>query len=161
MRTTIATSRFNNKTINENKKFKQSHNLNGCFYGTPFTISERIPIDSKVFIIEMNNDENKIEGIGFIRNKHEITKRSRIYEDGDYNRFVYKGNIRLDVSVVDDDYYLRVIQVLEQLLFKGSRHSKRAIGITELPGWILKNKYEFNFIKCFEKLFKKYNLIKD
>jgi len=90
------------------------------------------------YVIEMNNSQNKIQGIGLIINKHHPDKYYRIYNDQDYNRYIYKGKKRLDVSIITDPYYKKVIEVLEQLLFKGERHCKRAQGITELPHWILK-----------------------
>ena len=62
----------------------------------------------------------------------------------------------MDVCDIQDPYYKKVIEVLEQLLFKGQRHCKRAHGITQLPNWILNNKYEYDFVKCFNNLFNKY-----
>jgi hypothetical protein len=104
----------------------------------------------------MNNTTNKIEGIGLITNKNILDKPYRIYDDMDYNRYIYKGNKRIKVESISDEYNKRVISVLEQLLFKGERHCKRAQGITELPDWILHNKFEFDFVQVFTQIFNKY-----
>ena len=74
----------------------------------------------------------------------------------DYNRYIYKGSKHLIIDKITDDYDKRVIFVLEQLLFKGARHCKRAQGITSLPDWISHNKYEFDFVSCINEIFKKY-----
>ena len=74
----------------------------------------------------------------------------------DYNRYIYKGNKRITVEAISDEYNKRVISVLEQLLFKGERHCKRAQGITQLPDWILHNKFEFDFVQVFTQIFNKY-----
>jgi len=154
---TIATTRFNNSTYKQYESYKLSNNYSGCIYGTPMKIKEKVPLESTIYVIEMNNETNKIEGIGVIINCLRLDKHCRIYQDMDYNRYIYMGINHLAVSKIQDDYNNKVISVLEQLLFKGSRHCKRAQGITELPDWILKNKYEFDFIQCFDRIFKKYN----
>lgn len=153
---TIATTRFNEETYRQNINYRKNIQYKGCLYGSPLKIKEKIPLESNVYIIEMNNEKNKIEGIGLIENRNILDKNYRIYNDGDYNRYIYKGNIHLLVSDIIDNYNKRVITVLEQLLFKGERHCKRAQGITQLPEWILNNKSKFDFIHCFNEIFKKY-----
>jgi hypothetical protein len=44
----------------------------GCLYGTPIKIKEKIPLESHVYVIEMNNSINKIEGIGLFVNREYI-----------------------------------------------------------------------------------------
>jgi len=152
----IATTRFNDETFNQYISYKDKINTPGCIYGSPLRIKENIPLDAHIYVIEMNNSINKIQGIGLIVNKHHPDKYYRIYNDQDYNRYIYKGKYRLEIANIQDPYYKKVIHVLEQLLFKGERHCKRAQGITELPYWILNNKHQFDFIKCFNNLFNKY-----
>jgi hypothetical protein len=152
----ITTTRFNNETFQQNKNYIKKSNINGCIYGTPIKIKSNVPLETTVYVIEMNNEKNKIEGIGLINNRLILDKSHRIYNDMDYNRYIYKGSRRLDTSSINDEYYKRVIYVLEQLLFKGGRHCKRAQGITNLADWIINNKHEFNFIKCMDDMFNKY-----
>jgi len=152
----IATTRFNDDTFNQNHQYKNKINNKGCIYGSPIPIKNNIPLESYVYIIEMNNSKNKIQGIGLIINKHCLDKYYRIYQEQDYNRYIYKGNKHLDISVIEDEYNKKVITVLEQLLFKGERHVKRCQGISQLPKWIIQNKSKFDFIKCFNNMFNKY-----
>lgn len=152
----ICTTRFNNHTIEENNTYKSLHD-NKCIYGTSIPIKDDIPINSLLYVIEMNNEENKITGIGQIINKRITDKKHKIYSDYDYNRYIYTGKRYINKNMITDKFNKTLIYVLEQLLFKGSRHSKRAQGITELPNWIINNRYKFNFIKCFNELFNKYN----
>jgi hypothetical protein len=152
----IATTRFNETTYQQNVIYKSRIGTTGCLYGTPMKIKDKIPLESHVYVIEMNNSINKIEGIGLIVNQQVLDKNYRIYDDMDYNRYIYKGNKHISVSKLTDEYEKRVIHVLEQLLFKGERHCKRAQGITALPDWITHNKYGFDFVQCIHKIFKKY-----
>ena len=64
----LVTTRFNNKTWEENHGFRTTRNINGCIYGSPFQLSSNINNNDIVFVIEMNNATNLIEGIGLIRN---------------------------------------------------------------------------------------------
>lgn len=151
---TVVTTRFNNKTYDENRKYNQLLDNIGCIYGTPIKIKQTIPLESILYVIEMNNSTNKIEGIGVIINKHVVDKNYRIYEDMDYNRYIYKGSKHISTTEITDEYDKKLIYVLEQLLFKGERHCKRAQGITQLQSWILNNKYNFDFVKAIETIFK-------
>lgn len=216
----IATTRFTNETFFKNQQYKDKLNINGAIYGSPMRVKDTLPLDCNIFVIEMNNSKNKIEGIGLIKNYTHHDKYYRIYHDEsyypgtvkkirfnkngeksfdiiyhddetetevdacfvqlktkekrdilkgdeilvncrkrpnkDYNRYVYKGRKRIDVNIIDDPYFKKVITVLEQLLFKGARHVKRCQGISQLPKWIIQNKYKFDFIKCFNNMFNKY-----
>ena len=106
----------------------------------------------------MNNDKNKIEGIGLIKNERKLDKNYRIYKNMDYNRYVYTGDKYLPITKVTDEYHQQVILVMEQLIFKGDRHCKRGQGITQLPQWILQNKTGFDFVKCFDDMFNNVNM---
>ena len=78
-RTPPACTRFNNKTWQEYQDWMTKHQQAyeqiyqrplKCIYGSPREIShKKIPIDAKILVIEMNNDENRIMGIGEIQNK--------------------------------------------------------------------------------------------
>jgi hypothetical protein len=61
-------------------------------------MTEKIPLNSLVFVVEMNNSTNKIEGIGLIRNMLHPEKKLRVYQTGNYNRYTYYGNFRIDRS---------------------------------------------------------------
>jgi hypothetical protein len=75
----IACTRFNNKTWQEYQTWMTTYQQSyehiykrplKCIYGAPREIShKKIPPQAKILVIEMNNDENKIMGIGEIQNQ--------------------------------------------------------------------------------------------
>ena len=103
----------------------------------------------------MNNDKNKIEGIGFVKNTLLTDKYYKIYSDGNYNRYVYKSKYRIDLNDTISnltEYEKKVIDIFNILLFKGTRNVKRYQGITELPKWIKNNKH-MDFTTFFKELY--------
>jgi hypothetical protein len=74
-----ACTRFNNKTWQEYQDWKAKnqstyeqiyHRPLKCIYGSPRELSHtKMPPHAKILVIEMNNDENQIKGIGVIQNK--------------------------------------------------------------------------------------------
>ena len=160
----ILTTRFSNYGIKENRVWRDEHGLNtSCVYGTPVMITHHVMDDAYAFVIEMNNDKNKVEGIGLIRNKVCEQRYRRIHSDPNLNRYSYEGEYRVDVSQIghheddeDDEYYKKLIQTLEVLLFKGKRHSKRSIGISRIPNWIKYNRFDYDFGKALFEMFEKY-----
>jgi len=148
----LAATRFNELTWQENETWRKTNNHTGCIYGTPNELKGNIIMVDTIFVLEMHNAENKIKGIGLIRKQLEMDKYYRIYSDGNYNRYTYKSQYRIDINDLDG-YNKAIVEVFDVLLFKSKKHIKRAQGITELPAWILKNKH-FNFIQFFRDLFK-------
>ena len=115
----LATTRFNSHTWNENKRWRDTHGLKGCIYGTPFQIGPKILLESTVYILEMHNDENKIKGIGMITNIPNVNKYYNIYSNKNYNRFTYKSEYRIDRDDMSPSE-LMVIKILDILLFTTS-----------------------------------------
>lgn len=156
----IALTRFSTNTWNELTIWKYKYkNVNKsydykidniCIYNTPVKIKDSVKYNIPLFVIEMHNDKNQIMGIGFIYNVV-FKKKYNIYKSGNYNRFSYKGNYRIDRSLFNKREII-IIEILETLIFKGSRHSKRGQGITIIPNWILKNKY-IDFINFIKEMF--------
>ena len=133
---TLVSTRFNNDTWRENGEYRLKHNYK-CIYSDQQKMSPKILEDSLVFVIEMNNDTNKIEGIGLIKNKPVTNRYYKVHEDGNTNRFIYVGNYFLEREVIDD-YNPLLVYVLEEILFKGYTHSKRGSGLTTIPEKVLK-----------------------
>ena len=133
----IAVTRFDNTTYRENRDWCKKNGYQGCIYGTPTRVSEKINPDDELYILEMNNSTNKIMGIGYIIPGRNTIKRAKIYRDNNYNRFIYNSSRRIDL---EQDYVpvtlIRMVIILEKLLFYGSRHCKRGHGIQLLPLWI-------------------------
>ena len=153
---TICSTRFTNETWQENVNWREMNNYEGCIYNSPIRIKESVPHMIVIFMVEMNNDLNKIMGIGMVKNYVHADKYYKIYKDCNYNRYTYKSSFRIDKNDFKkkDKIY---IEILETLIFKGSYHIKRCQGITELPNWILKNSH-INFIDIFKRMFiRRYN----
>jgi|SaaInlV_200m_DNA_6_1039755.scaffolds.fasta_scaffold01024_4 hypothetical protein len=127
----IMTSRFNNATWDENIKYRERLNHNGCIYCCPVQVTQKIAYDSLMFVLEMNNDTNQIIGIGMVKN-HPIMEKYKVYENGNYNRYVFVGNTRIDRSNMNEDEE-SVMQLFDMLCFKGNRHMKRGQGLRSFP----------------------------
>ena len=74
----ICVTRFDNKTLNENIKWRKNNNHLGCIYGTPVKITETILPDTLIIVLEMNNSNNSIEGMGIINNREEKQDKKKI-----------------------------------------------------------------------------------
>jgi hypothetical protein len=121
----VATTRFSDATWQENRQFviKTGREI-GCVYASPWTLrcNKRY-----IFVIEMNNSQNCILGIGLIRNHRPISQKYRVYSNNDYNRYMYLGKRRLDRADIADK---QLLNHLESFCFKGKGHLKRLRGIT-------------------------------
>jgi hypothetical protein len=132
---TIVTSRFNNETLQANYE-NRAKREKPCIYVSPYEMSPKIYLNSPVFVIEMNNSTNKIEGIGLIKNKPMTDKYYKIQENQSYNRYVYFGEYHIDRNTIEL-YKPYLLNVLDQILFKGYTHSKRGSGLTTIPEKVL------------------------
>jgi hypothetical protein len=133
----VVTSRFNNQTLDANYAYRRKKGFQ-CMYCSPLELSPKIPYHTPVFVIEMNNSNNKIEGIGLIKNKPEINKYYKVHEDSNTNRFTYIGNYFMSRELIDE-YNPLLVYVLDEILFKGYTHSKRGSGLTLLPEKVIKS----------------------
>lgn len=128
---TLATTRFNDFTWEENCKMRQLNPVAKCIYAAPIQITSRIRFDSNVFVIEMNNQKDQITGIGLIKN-HPVAGKYTVHSIPNYNRFVYIGKWRIDREDMTENE-LDILRLLEAICFRGTNHSKRGQGITALP----------------------------
>ena len=133
---TIVTGRFNNETRDANYAYREKHKF-ACLYSCPSELSPKISYNTPVFVIEMNNSTNKIEGIGLIKNKPETKKYYKVHSDGNTNRYTFIGDYFMNRDIIDD-YNAPLVYVLEEILFKGKTHSKRGSGLTIIPQKVLK-----------------------
>ena len=148
---TLCCTRFNTQTWDENKRWRENKKYTGCLYTTPVKIKSSIPLLTTIIVIEMQNDYNKILGIGLVSNYIHTKEICKVYNDGNYNRYVYKSLYRID-EIEFNTEERKYINILEPLLFKGSRHCKRGQGITSIPLWIANNSH-FDFIHFIKKMF--------
>ncbi len=132
IKSVLTTTRFDNTTWNENYEYRKNAGIGGCIYGTPEPVSAKITDqDKNIFVLEMNNEKNRIMGIGLIRNNMFI-KKHHIYSNEDYNRYSYIGKYRIDREEMTDDEEI-IMKVFDILCFRGARHMKRLKGIKAFP----------------------------
>ncbi len=127
----IMTSRFNNSTWTENANYRKRNGKNGCIYCAPIMVSQSVPYDAVMFVLEMNNDTNKIMGIGMVRN-HPTSNKCYVYQNNNFNRYTYTGKYRIDRGsmTAEEDIVMRAFDIL---CFKGNKHMKRGQGLTAFP----------------------------
>ena len=139
----LMTIRYNNDTYREMRDFAEvaSNAKRGikCVYGCPKMVSDCVIRDSVLMVLEMNNDENRIEGIGMVRNTVQEPFMSsagrrtfQIHDDGNLNRFVYIGAKRIDRNEMTEEEE-QVFAAFDIICFKGCNHQKRGHGITMFP----------------------------
>ena len=131
----LLTSRFNNHTWSENSSFRQKYKNHGCVYCSPDLISASIPPNAIMFILEMNNDTNRILGVGMVRN-HPFINRYTVYDNRNYNRYMFSGKTRIDRSEMTPEEE-RVFTAFDILCFTGNKHMKRGQGLKSFPADIL------------------------
>ena len=124
----LACTRFNNTTYDENINYRHKYNEN-VIYGSTLKIREKYPSGSLIFIAEMNNEKNKIEGIGLIKNLLVYDKRHNIYDNNEYNRYIYRGKYWLSREQINS-FNPEILEIFDTILFKGKSHLKCRIGIT-------------------------------
>ena len=132
----LFTSRFTNSTWSENQQFLEGQSAINCIYCSPSPICKAIAIESILFILEMNNDTNKIMGVGMVRN-HPYIQMYSVYSNPNYNRYSYKGkhHIAREEMTEEED---QIFTVFDVLCFTGNYHMKRGQGLTMFPVEILR-----------------------
>jgi hypothetical protein len=131
MKNHIMTSRFNDSTWTENVDFRKRTGKYGCIYCAPTVVSGLVPYDSVMFVLEMNNDKNRIMGIGMVRN-HPSSVRHNVYQNNNFNRYTYTGKHRIDRDMMTEEEEI-VMRAFDILCFNGNKHMKRGQGLTSFP----------------------------
>ena len=132
----IFVTRFNSITLEENRAYRSKYG-HACIYGSP-TPLRNVSFHAMVYVIEMNNSTNQIEGIGLIRNQLWTDKYYKIYNTGDYNRYVYSSKYFLSRKQCFLSAEIAVILPrLEKCLFKGKGHLKRPKGFTRISDKVI------------------------
>jgi hypothetical protein len=149
----LTTTRFNNKTYAENEEYRKQNPKIGCVYPTPEPNGPTIPHEAKMFVLEMNNEQNRIMGIGLVTNKP-IYNKYHVYSEAKYNDFAYIGKYRIDRSEMEEKEE-SVMKVFDILCFKGARHMKRLSGLKAFPLDMLYNcSYVFDLVIFITEMFK-------
>ena len=142
----IGTTRFTTDTYAENRAWRKKHNWKGCIYGLNKKMPKIVPYMALVYVLEMNNDTNRIEGIGLIRNYINFDYKTCIYSDRNYNRYIYNSAFWCDRTDISQK---KVLEILERVVFYGSGHYKRGQGITTI-NW---NKFDSLGTKLMKNFF--------
>lgn len=151
---TLATTRFTNATWEENCQFREKNPHVKCAYSSPVPMAKNILLESLVFVLEMNNDTNRIMGIGLVKNRP-VFEKYVIYEANGYNLFFYFGKWRIGVEDMTPEEQ-EMLKLYEFMCFSGKRHMKRGHGITSFPLAILHACYEYvDLIEYIRNMFKK------
>ena len=131
----VGTVRFNNKTYLENYCWKERKKHKGCAYGLNKPLCKNVPNGKYIYIIEMNNDINKIMGIGKIKNQIIYSNRSRMYKEDRLNKYIYKSSnfISRNDIIKSKEKAKIVLRFLENILFYGYKHFKRGQGCVIIP----------------------------
>lgn len=156
----VACTRFNNTTWGENADWRRRHNHPGCIYGSPTDITETTTTaTSTVFVIEMNNETNRVMGVGKLvisagagvsststtnsKLNGQVRADGRVfnvYNSRSYNRYKFVGSERVDreteIETDPNPALARVFARLDRVLFRTARHCKRGQGIQSIPKWI-------------------------
>ena len=153
----IVTSRFNNDTWRENCEYRQRLDIRGCVYCSPQQLSSKIHPNTPVFVVEMNNTRNEILGIGLISNKIQFDRYYKVYEIGNYNRYTYKSEYRIDRTILLEELP-GLVYILDYILFKEKTHLKRGSGMSQIPEKLLRHKKcgEIDIVKELKTLFYKH-----
>jgi len=119
----IVTTRFTNETWDENRVYCEKYkNQLQCAYGVPLQTNNDLTTDDVLFVLEMNNEENKIMGIGMVKNQALFRSSIyNIYSNQDYNRYVYLGKNRIDRNEMNEEEE-NICKVFDILCFTGKRH---------------------------------------
>lgn len=128
-------TRFNSFTHDEMLDYCKTIKGVQCIYGVPRLVSNFINPEGIMFVLEMNNDINKIMGIGMVRNVP-VAGKHRIYEEENYNRYAYLGKTRIAREAMNEDEE-ELFKTLDKHCFKGATHQKRGQGINFFPpNWL-------------------------
>lgn len=170
----VCTTRFSSETLQQNCAWRRRHQkMHECVYGSPIPMKRAIRENAWMIILEMQNDANKIAGIGLVRNSPNLSENGNnkngggsgvlkpsVYKCGNYNRFIYQGAYRIDLLSNDIELTREeeiVIKILELALFYGPNHSKRGKGICELPRHVA---CLYDFKECLKQLVQRFIKIK-
>ena len=173
----ICTTRFSSETLQQNCAWRRRHQkMHECVYGSPIPMKRAIRENAWMIVLEMQNDANKIAGIGLVRNSPNLSEhgtstsgrngggsgalKPSVYKCGNYNRFIYQGAYRIDLLSNDIELTREeelVIKMLELALFYGPNHSKRGKGICELPKHVARL---YDFKECLKQLVQRFIKIK-
>lgn len=127
----LYTTRFSDSTYMSNRIFCDRYNLEGIYCTVSPIPSNRVPLKSIVYVLEMNNTTQTIMAIGKILNNFR-DDIYRIYDKEIYNQRHYRVKKRITVEQMTEEEQV-CIRALEHHCFKTKGHLKRGQGLTSFP----------------------------
>jgi len=127
------TTRFTDETLCENMRYRLAHKV-PCIYNLMVPIADHHPFHN-LYILEMNNTQDKLVGIGVITKKR--CPKEQVYENPYYNRYTYKGDLYFPSGELPPGF----VKEVEDRLFRGKSHMKRGKSVTQFPDKWLKKEY--------------------
>ena len=125
----IATTRFTTESL---AQFEAYGTRTGeHWYGMPKAAPMSIDLPRGALVIEMNNSENKIHGVGLIL-KEGCEKRKPIYSTWNWCRHTARRDAWMSAAETKEELGEECFALLERMLFKSRQNQKRWTGIT---GW--------------------------
>jgi hypothetical protein len=146
----LMTTRFTQETWHENRAYVDTTPY-ACIYPSPKPVTPAIKAGRRLLVLEMNNDTNRIMGIGLVRNRI-IYQVHPVYKHAAYNEYAYVGKHRLDRTDLTADQE-QLVKALEHLCFRGRRHQKRMSGIKRFPPDMIFNLKHLGRVDLVETLF--------
>jgi hypothetical protein len=111
-------------------------------------------METIMFVLEMNNDTNKIMGVGMVRNRP-IVSKIMVYSNGNYNRYVFIGKTRINRTEMTEEEE-QIMKVFDILCFSGNKHMKRGQGLKSFPSDMLyKMSKRLDLVSYIGEMFKK------
>jgi hypothetical protein len=125
----IATTRFTAESIAQFEAYGAKTGQH--WYGMPKAAPMSIDLPRGALVIEMNNSENKIHGVGLIL-KDGCEKRKPIYRTWNWCRHTARRDAWRSAAEMKEELGEECLALLERMLFKSRQNQKRWTGIT---GW--------------------------
>lgn len=166
LKSNIMTTRFSDNTYKQNRRFRKHPLINKqniyCVYSAPKQITPTIQKGKPLYVLELNNTQNKIMGVGKVQNIP-LYKKNEIYDPNikeyefhtNYNIYSYTGCEHVETSEMDTEDQEN-IKILEHICFKGKENMKRSPLITQFPiRKLYQLRKEFNIHQIIEQMFEK------
>ena len=154
----LMTTRFTDETYEQYQRYLANNQIKGALYNVAYYLRfSTVKLNTPMIVLEMNNTQNKLMGMGLVLNQFQDMNKHDIYTDVNYNRYTYQGDYRISFDNDSNDWsYLnnkqsitnmkKIINALELVCFFGKTHIKRGTAFTRVPTKLL-SKYEYYIVK--------------